>query len=91
METISVPTVSLVFFGLLNLGDCDSTNDSGDEWLLGEGAPKLFRFLLEVPFGEISSIELDEVLEALGNLSFCKIGILCGYCSLIRPLLLSII
>jgi len=46
------------------------------------------------PFGETSSPELPEEvlsdLELLGNFSLCKIGILCGYCSLIRPLLLSI-
>lgn len=87
---MSVPTVSFDALGLLRLAE----RGSGDE-PLGERVPKLFLFLMPFPFDEMSSPELlDEVLsdfEPFGNLSCCKIGILFGYCSLMRPLLLSII
>lgn len=95
IDTTSVPTISFNFFGLLSLGDWDRGKGSGDELLLVEGVLKLFFFRTLFPFDETSSAEpLEGVFsdfEPLGNFSCCKIGILFGYCSLIRPLLLSII
>lgn len=67
IDTTSVPVFSVVFLGLLSFGDWERTYGSGDELLLGEGAPRLFLFRLLVAFGEMSSIELE--LEVLSNLN----------------------